>query len=38
MSSICPIDVMDNATQSDPLYGYRPAVSLLIDRIKPFVL
>jgi hypothetical protein len=38
VSSICPIDVADNPTQSDPLYGYRPAVSLLIDRIKPFVL
>ena len=34
-SSICPIDVNDNATGDDPLYGYRPAVSNLVDRMRP---
>ncbi len=27
VSSICPIDVADNAAGDDPLYGYRPAVA-----------
>jgi len=34
VSSICPINVADNATGDDPLYGYRPAVAMLIDRLK----
>ena len=34
VSSICPIDVNDNASQDDPLYGYRPAVASIIDRLK----
>jgi|HubBroStandDraft_1064217.scaffolds.fasta_scaffold01227_11 hypothetical protein len=38
VSSICPIRVADSADPSDPLYGYRPAVSQLVDRIKPFLL
>ncbi len=33
VSSICPIDVTD-ATGSDPLYGYRPAVATIINRLK----
>jgi hypothetical protein len=33
VSSICPIDVGDNAAGDDPLYGYRPAVSLIIDHL-----
>ncbi len=32
-SSICPIDVTESATADDPLYGYRPAVEGIIDRI-----
>jgi hypothetical protein len=34
VSSICPIDVADNAAGNDPLYGYRPAVAAIIDRLK----
>ncbi|MGH7736200.1 MAG: hypothetical protein ACREOE_21510, partial [Gemmatimonadales bacterium] len=34
VSSICPIDTADNATKDDPLYGYRPAVATIIDRLK----
>jgi hypothetical protein len=34
VSSICPIDVADNASSDDPLYGYRPAVSSIINRLK----
>jgi hypothetical protein len=34
VSSICPIDVADNATGDDPNYGYRPAVAVIIDRLK----
>jgi hypothetical protein len=34
VSSICPIDVADNATGDDPNYGYRPAVAVIVDRLK----
>ena len=34
VSSICPIDVADNATRDDPRFGYRPAVALIADRLK----
>jgi hypothetical protein len=34
VSSICPTDVTDNAAGDDPLYGYRPAVAAIIDRLK----
>jgi len=34
VSSICPIDVADNAAGDDPLYGYRPAVAVIIDRLS----
>jgi len=34
VSSICPIHVADNAAHDDPLYGYRPAVAVIIDRLK----
>jgi hypothetical protein len=34
VSSICPIHVIDNATGDDPLFGYRPAVQLIGDRVK----
>jgi hypothetical protein len=34
VSSICPIDVTDNAAGDDPDYGYRPAVAAIIDRLK----
>jgi len=33
VSSICPIDVAEK-TPGDPLYGYRPAVAVIIDRLK----
>ncbi len=34
VSSICPIDVSDNAAGNDPLFGYRPAVASIINRLK----
>jgi len=33
-SSICPVHVVDNAAGTDPLYGYRPAVASIINRLK----
>src|SRR5262249_12472905 len=33
-ASLCPIHTTDNATKSDPLYGYRPAVNAIVDTIK----
>ena len=33
-SSICPIHVADNATHDDPLFGYRPALAAIVDRVK----
>jgi hypothetical protein len=35
VASICPIDVADNTNGTDPLYGYRPAVSNLVDHMRP---
>jgi hypothetical protein len=34
VASICPVDVVDNASQDDPLYGYRPAVMGLVGQLK----
>ena len=34
VGSICPIDVQDNAEGNDPLYGYRPVVAAIIERLK----
>jgi hypothetical protein len=34
VSSLCPIDLVDNAAGNDPLYGYRPAITSIIDRLK----
>jgi hypothetical protein len=34
VSSLCPIHTTDNATNDDPLYGYRPAVNAIVDRLK----
>ena len=33
VSSICPIDVSENAP-GDPDYGYRPAVEMIVDHLK----
>jgi hypothetical protein len=33
VSSICPIHVVEGEA-GDPLYGYRPAVSAIVDRLK----
>jgi hypothetical protein len=33
VSSICPIHTADNAQKDDPLYGYRPAMQALVDRL-----
>ena len=34
LSSICPIHVDKQGGEDDPLYGYRPAVSAIVDRLK----
>jgi hypothetical protein len=34
VSSLCPIDVQDNAQNNDPKYGYRPAVATIVNRLK----
>jgi hypothetical protein len=34
VSSLCPIHVNDNAQGNDPLWGYRPAVNAIINRLK----
>ena len=34
VSSICPQHVADNASGDDPLYGYRPAMTAIIDHVK----
>ncbi|MGO9838220.1 MAG: hypothetical protein ACLP1X_28910 [Polyangiaceae bacterium] len=34
VSSICPQHGADNAAGDDPLYGYRPAMTAIIDRVK----
>jgi hypothetical protein len=34
VSSICPIHTVDSSTGDDPLYGYRPLVDVLVERMK----
>jgi hypothetical protein len=34
VSSLCPIHTTDMAGGTDPLYGYRPAVAVIVDRLK----
>jgi hypothetical protein len=34
VSSLCPIHVSDNSAGNDPLYGYRPAVNAIVNRLK----
>jgi hypothetical protein len=34
VSSLCPIHIEDNAASDDPVYGYRPAVTSIINRLK----
>jgi hypothetical protein len=31
---MCPIHTEDNTAGNDPLFGYRPAVDALVDRMK----
>jgi hypothetical protein len=38
ISSICPIHTIDTATGTDPLYGYRPAMSAIVERLKTSLL
>ena len=33
VSSICPIQVEDNVQGNDPLYGYRPAIAQIVNRV-----
>jgi hypothetical protein len=33
VASLCPIHTEDSATGDDPLYGYRPALDALVDRM-----
>jgi hypothetical protein len=35
ISSLCPIHVVDSAAGDDPLFGYRPAMTTLVARMKP---
>jgi hypothetical protein len=34
VSSLCPIHTEDNSAGDDPLYGYRPAVNAIVNRLK----
>ncbi len=34
VSSLCPIHTEDNSAADDPLYGYRPAVNAIVNRLK----
>jgi hypothetical protein len=34
ISSMCPIHPVDSAEGNDPLYGYRPTMDLLVNRVK----
>ena len=34
VSSLCPIHTQDNMAGNDPLYGYRPAVNAIVNRLK----
>jgi len=34
VSSLCPIHTEDNTAGDDPLYGYRPAVNAIVNRLK----
>jgi hypothetical protein len=34
VSSLCPIHMTDNAQGDDPLWGYRPAVNAIVNRLK----
>jgi hypothetical protein len=34
ISSLCPIHVQDNQAGNDPLYGYRPAITAIVDRLS----
>ncbi len=34
VSSMCPIHSVDNATGDDPLYGYRPAMDAIVNRMR----
>jgi hypothetical protein len=34
VSSLCPIHVTDQSGGNDPLFGYRPAVNAIINRLK----
>jgi hypothetical protein len=34
VSSLCPIHTVDQEGGHDPLYGYRPAITAIVDRLK----
>jgi hypothetical protein len=34
VGSLCPIHAVDQASGSDPLFGYRPAMNQLVDRLR----
>ncbi|HEY8086385.1 MAG TPA: hypothetical protein VIF09_01025 [Polyangiaceae bacterium] len=38
VSSLCPIDVTEQGGAGDPLYGYRPAMASIIQRLKTSLL
>jgi hypothetical protein len=35
VSSMCPVDLTDNPAGNDQLYGYRPAITTIVDRLTP---
>ena len=34
VASLCPIHTLDNAAGDDPLYGYRPAMDSLVNKMR----
>jgi hypothetical protein len=38
VGSLCPIHTTETTPGSDPLYGYRPALQALVDRLAPTLL
>jgi hypothetical protein len=35
VGSLCPTHLSDNASNSDPLYGYRSIMTAVVNRLKP---
>jgi hypothetical protein len=37
VSSVCPIHFVDDASQDDPLYAYRPAMNAIVQHLGPIL-